>query len=291
MSRMLAGDTSMKKILAAGVLLCCLAAAAGTAFFLPKEKAFRAAVRLQEEGDEAGAYREYARLKGWRDSRERMRVLEERFPQLPLQGTEKWDAVTFGTCEQDGDPADGPEPLEWYVLYRGDAETGGTDLLLLSRACLFCRAFHEPVMDISWEDCTLRAFLNETFYEESFTVAQKNLIRKDPAAPDRIFLLDSREMAVYFPREEDRWLYARAQATQEAVREGILLSGQGEEEMLSNDPEADRYAGWWLRSPGNEAYSAQVVEEDGTVYEAGAAVDIDYLYGVRPALWVHLDDS
>ena len=281
----------MKKTLAAGALLCCLSVAAGTAFILPKEKAFREAVLFQEEGDEAGAYREYARLEGWRDSEERMRTLEEKYPQLPLQGADRWDVVTFGTCEQDGDPADGPEPIEWYVLYREDAEPDGTDLLLLSRTCLFCRAFHEPVMDISWEDCTLRAFLNETFCEESFTGAQKNLIRKDSAASDRIFLLDSREMAVYFPREEDRWLYARARATQEAVREGILLSGQGAEEMPLNDPEADRYAGWWLRSPGNEAYSAQVVEEDGTVYEAGAAVDIDYLYGVRPALWVHLDDS
>ncbi|MDO5475841.1 MAG: DUF6273 domain-containing protein [Eubacteriales bacterium] len=282
-------------ILAAAVLLA-------AAVFYPKERAYRAAVRLQEQGKSAEAYRKYVQLGGWRDSAGRASALREKDPRIAMLAAQKWDTVFLGHCEQDADPSNGAEPLEWIVLDREEEEDGGAALLLLCRDCISCTAYHKPVEDITWERSTLRAWLNGSFLQETFEEEEQALIAETrlenpgndllgidggPVTEDAVFLLSAPEFSVYFSQEDARWLFARAQASLQARAEGIYLSGDSGRE----DPDVEEdgeYARWWLRSPGNEAYSAQFVEEDGRIFEGGAAVDIDYMYGLRPAVWVHL---
>ncbi len=235
--------------------------------------------------------------------KKKSRAGQEEDTAAALMKADRWDLVTFGRYEQDGNPDNGPEPLEWCVLHKEETGEGGTDILLLSRYCISCRAFHAPVQDITWEASAVRTYLNGPFCREAFDEEEQSLIRTTinenpgndllnidggPDTEDRAFLLNALEYSVYFHDEAERWLTGRAEATRQAVQEGIYVAGADPASRQYLREGEEGYTRWWLRSPGNEAYSAQFVEEDGEVFEGGAAVDIDYIYGLRPAVWVRL---
>ena len=156
---------------AAVVILC-------AAVLFPRERAYREAVRLQESGDDAGAYRIFCELGGWHGSADQAAALAAQDPSLPLREARKWTSVTLGRYEQDADPGNGAEPLEWFVLDREEnGEDGSVELLLLSRDCLACTAYHTPVEDINWEKSTLRKFLNGPFFQEAFDSGEQALLR------------------------------------------------------------------------------------------------------------------
>ena len=66
----------------------------------------------------------------------------------------------------------------------------------------------------------------------------------------------------------------KAKTTKYAEKAGVLMDDE-------------RYAWWWLRSPGYDGSNAAVVNNNGWVYRVGIIVihDDD---GVRPALWLNL---
>ena len=194
--------------------------------------------------------------------------------------------VEFGQFEQDGDENNGPEPITWIVL---DVQDGRQ--LLLSQYCLDCRPYNEPFGDVTWETAALRAWLNGEFLANAFSGEAQGRIREvtntNPAnavtgidggadTKDRVFLLSESEYSAYFHREEDRWLNGRAQPTQYAIDRGVHLNEDG-------------CAFWWVRTPGTDPYSAEFVDGDGELYSSGAYAEIDYYYGVRPAIWVSAD--
>lgn len=289
-----------KKKIGAVIIAAAIAVIAAVVFLLPKESAFRKAARLQEEGSIREAYEGFRKLGSWRDSAARAEALEREYPQLPYLSAEKWDLVTLGSYEQDGVLENGPEPLEWFVIYResdGDAEK----LELISRYCLECMAYNNEIKAVTWDQSSMRDFLNGRFYQESFSDEEKRMILPvtnenpgndvlgidgGPDTEDRVFLLNSLEMSVCFPDDQTKWTYGRAEPTQKAADEGIYVS---EDTGDSGEKTEAGYTLWWLRGPGNEDYSAQFVEEDGNVFEGGAEVDIDYIYGMRPALWISVE--
>ena len=81
------------------------------------------------------------------------------------------DIVILGAYEQDNDLTNGSEPIEWqYVADRGGRK------LLLSKYALECKKFNEEWKDITWEDCTLRSWLNNDFYNNAFSSSDKKRI-------------------------------------------------------------------------------------------------------------------
>ena len=81
------------------------------------------------------------------------------------------DIVILGSYEQDNNPANGREPIEWIVL---DAQS--EKALLVSAAVLDTQAYHNSLEDISWEDCTIRSWLNYYFLNTAFTTAEQKQI-------------------------------------------------------------------------------------------------------------------
>ena len=73
------------------------------------------------------------------------------------------DTVILGTYEQDNDPSNGPEPIEWQVVGIRNGH-----ILLLSKYVLDCKKYNETNTGITWEDCTLRTWLNNDFYNTAF---------------------------------------------------------------------------------------------------------------------------
>ncbi len=78
----------------------------------------------------------------------------------------------FGSYEQDNDLSNGSEPIEWVVLDRD-----GSKVLLASRYILDCRLFNETSEpEDTWENCSLRAWLNGEFLEKAFTADEQAAI-------------------------------------------------------------------------------------------------------------------
>ncbi len=87
-------------------------------------------------------------------------------------GEEKWnkiknikigDSYTFGTYEQDNNTSNGKEAIEWTVL-----DKDGMSLLLVSKQALAWQQYNTSYTDVTWENCTLRKWLNGTFPKQCF---------------------------------------------------------------------------------------------------------------------------
>ena len=72
--------------------------------------------------------------------------------------------VTFGRYEQDGNEENGPEEIEWIIL---DVKDGKS--LLISRYALDAVPYHTESINITWEKCFLRSWLNSDFLQTAFT--------------------------------------------------------------------------------------------------------------------------
>ena len=83
------------------------------------------------------------------------------------------DIITFGHYEQDNNTANGKEAIEWLVL---DKKSNGS-LLVVSRYILDCMEFNTMPGYITWEDSTLRSWLNNGFYNNAFTNDERKQIQ------------------------------------------------------------------------------------------------------------------
>ena len=150
----------MKKrivVIAIAVLMCVSAGVAGVLIRSEAKRKvkYEQAMSLADAGDAAGAYALFTQLGYYRDATTQAEQLTEQDVLLPCRAAEKGDTVTFGRYEQDNNPGNGPEPMDWIVLDKVDGK-----LLLLSSACLAGKAYNaESFASVTWETCSLRAWL------------------------------------------------------------------------------------------------------------------------------------
>ena len=234
-----------------------------------------------------------------------------------LSAAKAGDTVVFGSYEQDNVLSNGKEPIEWIVLEKKDGK-----LFLLSKYALDFKWYHEEfVSDIRWDTCTLRGWLNGTFYNTAFTAAEKNAItvthvetEDNPkywtdggkATDDRIFLLSIEEVMAYFGQWNSAscaWAteYAKEQVIQaaHAVTPGVekWMWAQEAAPGLQYYQEYDQYygtCGWLLRSPGYTGSSVAEVTSVGYVYQDGDVINGQRVQPlvwslVRPVLWLDLE--
>lgn len=186
--------------------------------------------------------------------------------------------VTFGAWEQDGDAANGTEPLKWVVL---DKKNG--HVLLLAEKALATRPYNDAAGDATWQDCTLRTWLNGEFYTGAFSEADRAAVRQT-AVPnpdnaergtaggaevqDHIFLLSADELETYCSDE-----VRACSSTPVAADQGAWVSPD------------NGCVDWWLRTPGSDQAKAADVGSDGLLYPNGYPVESADV-AVRPALWL-----
>lgn len=191
------------------------------------------------------------------------------------------DIATYGNYEHDGFYSNGEETIEWIVI----ARDRDNHALLLSRYCLDALPYNEDGGDVTWEDSSIRAWLNGEFLESAFGGDPNGFIctaeckTKDGRSgtdggentTDRIFLLAVDEVTQYFPKESSR----RAPVTEYAKEQGAEYDKNGN-------------GWWWLRTPGKTQDMAAGVHTAGGVNYDGRDVDRTDLC-IRPALWLDLD--
>ena len=192
--------------------------------------------------------------------------------------------VTFGRYEQ----GKGVIPIEWIPLQIKEKET-----LLVSKYALDCRRYNEKHGDVTWETCSLRAWLNGEFYDTAFNDKEKALIAEtiipadknpwkdtDPgnATRDRVFLLSALEIQRCFSDGKNRI----CAPTDYAKKRGAFASGD-----LHTTEEGEEPCWWWLRTPGNYPFFAERISDGGDIDYCGGFSDQDEIC-VRPAIWIKL---
>lgn len=227
------------------------------------------------------------------------------------------DIVILGTYEQDNDLSNGPEPIEWVVLGERDSHT-----LLLSKYALDGhKPYNEEYVDITWENCTLRSWLNNDFYNTAFTASEKEKIitshnenpgfdellrRMDSISDnysdadgaeggnptdDKVFLLNFAEMLdcvegkLYVgDREKGNYKPLRllCRPTVYAKKKVYIMSYNPDYDP-SDTLNAD-CCYWWLRSPGSDQRRALLGYRISSFNES--RVDEYWHYGVRPAILI-----
>lgn len=198
-----------------------------------------------------------------------------------LQNAELGDVVSFGTWEQDGSTQNGPEPIGWIVL--SDDEDR---VLLWSEKLLDGARYNETPGDITWADCTLRSYLNDTFYHTAFSPEDQLLVQNtvvenpDNAASgidggedteDHVFILSFNELLA-FSTFNPNLSSISGIATRYAASQGVEVHREY------------RTSSWWLRGPGVSQSTVTYCDmADMPIYTCIA----DRMgLGVRPAMWV-----
>jgi len=195
------------------------------------------------------------------------------------------DVITFGRYEQDNDPSNGDEEIEWIVLAKE-----GNKALVISKYALDCSQYHTSKSDVTWETCALREWLNGPFLD-AFSAEERNSMidttvtaELNPSfdtspgndVTDKIFLLSIAEVNRYFGTDEAR----KCAPTDYTKAQGVWRSS-------SNSADGGATCSWWLRSPGSLSDHAALVLGGGSVESDGRAV-YNILAGIRPALWIDL---
>ena len=100
--------------------------------------------------------------------------------------------VTIGRFEQDNNPQNGPEEIEWYVIDYKDGK-----YFLVSKYLLTYHRYAESNYDRTWETSLLRAYLNGEFYDTAFTEQEKQFITPTvlpEGVTDRVFALSKKDI-------------------------------------------------------------------------------------------------
>ena len=204
------------------------------------------------------------------------------------------EEAPFGTSEADEDeeraplfvgswPQESGEPIVWDVL----AEEGNRKLLL-SRKAVAKRPYHDADEPVSWETCSLRAWLNGDFYRAAFNDYEKQHILKIPVTADRntycntdagnstddhVFLLSLPEVNALLRRKLS------------AKRKCEADPADAPDADNDNKAADDTGCVWWLRSPGSEKNEAACVNGDGQISNFGLPANTPTI-AVRPCIWV-----
>ncbi len=202
------------------------------------------------------------------------------------------DLVTFGHYEQDNDLSNGAEPIEWRVL---EVDEENERVMLIARYCLDQQPFH-TASRTTWEECSLRAWLNNDFLNAAFTPEEQEAIaltevdnsgsQNDPNFPittndteDKVFLLSYAEVTHYMDSEPARL----CAPTDYAVFNGVYTS---DDRFIVEDRHAAR---WYLRSPGEGRNNVMLIQTTGRTYCTRIIYANQYGVAVRPVIWVSLD--
>ena len=238
------------------------------------------AVTLMRAGKYVAAYKSFESINGYKDSANKMEELMNLSPQVRIYKTSVGGIVPFGTYEQDNNTANGKEEIEWIVLEKKDGKA-----LIISKYGLDCQPYNTTQTSVSWETCTLRNWLNTTFYTTAFNANQQSKIvattltnADNPEygteggnnTTDKVFLLSINEAKQYFASDTAR----KITATAYAKAQGAYTSS------------IDAISRWWVRWPGSASPHVAYVTNVGTV---GSYVYGDFLSAVRPALWINLE--
>ena len=289
---------------------------------LLQESSYAKAVSLFEACNYAEAAALFASLGSYKDSADYSgRASELAALAESLRSASKGDIVTFGSFEQDNDPSNGAEALDWIVL-KQDSDS----LLLISKYILYCASVHKAPNNITWETCQLRSELNSSFYTTAFNEREQSLlldtnVTADPNprfhsnagndTVDKVWLLSAKEADEYFPTQDSKKAeptkYAQAGGGSSYTKTtvispptytitgpaGAIVAPPNNSVPWPDAPQKtetetvyiDYSHTWWLRTQGDVNYHEVYINYRGVMALEGYSVNFPQ-FGVRPVIRV-----
>ena len=205
------------------------------------------------------------------------------------------EIVCFGHYEQDNDLSNGKEPIEWVVL---DVQDGKS--LLMSKYLIDAQPYNIGNNSNIWKDCSLREWLNTSFYLTAFSDDQKRYIIETEVdnsssqdyswwseggsdnTKDRVFVLSYTESELY----KDLIILNEHQTTEYTRNIGKSRDMHFYGDKIN--------AGWWRRSPGPTQGLGMVWYSSFNMFDLSNERPIHQLlsdyFGVRPILWIDLNE-
>ena len=258
-----------------------------TSFFITKEiipnNKYKEAITLMNDGKYKEAAYVFEAISGYKDSNNKAVSCYKNI----LNDVSVGENILFGFYEQDGNTSNGKEYIEWQVLEKKDDR-----ILIISKNALDCRKYNDNRKDITWATCSLRAWLNNEFINDAFSVNEQSIILSSQISPDKnpcfvvnsgtetidkVFLLNISEARLYFESDELRMCVP----TKYAKEHGAYTD---DKHFINKE----FTCWWWLRTPGvNQSYATKV-DSTGEIIPRGNEVNKGYGC-VRPAMWVSIE--
>ena len=242
------------------------------------EEKYNSAVAFIEAGNYMDAY---TLLNGlhYKDSKD----LFIRVESVLLSQAKAGDFVHFGAYEQDCDLFNGKESIEWLVLDKTEDK-----ILVISRFALDNQPYNDTRADVTWETCSLRTWLNDTFLKNAFNPGEQELIIETTVQPaetnalsdrsegnatvDRVFLLNYDEANRYFGSSAEMICEATDMCIPAIYTYVFDYS----------------FAEWWLRTPGRNGSEYYISCWIPNYYETNVDNSEGY---IRPAMWIKIDPT
>lgn len=156
----------------------------------------------------------------------------------------------------------GKNDREWIVLDRQ-----GSKALIITKDIVEKRAYNETWKSVTWENCTLRKWLNGEFLQQNFSIEERNRI----------------QITVVKNWDNPQYGEGAGRDTQDKI---FCLSIEEARKYFGDNKVKDEKSWWWLRSQG--LYNSSVATAlDGCIFEGGFSVNSKK--SVRPALWINLE--
>lgn len=209
------------------------------------EAQYKKGLRLMEEGSYKDALKAMEAAGEYKDSQKLKADIEKHIiKNSPVKST-----VRLGK-------------YDWLIL-----EMDNSRALLMKKTSIAGIPYNDSLKEVTWEESSLRAWLNSDFYNDSFSAEeQKNIVPADLQNP------------------------ANASNGTEAGRGTMdyifILSIEEAQKYKDIMPESDHNI--WLRSPGSSLNKAAFISADKIIMENGYEVDSDKL-AIRPVLWFSLE--
>ena len=170
-------------------------------------------------------------------------------------------------------------PIKWKVLCIENDKA-----LIISEYGLDGKRFNNYKLEVTWETCDLRKWLNNVFYNKAFTPAEKQDIilsnitadanprwnnNQGKDTQDYIFVLSILEANKYFNFDGGRKCYGTAYCLRHV------------------SDYRDDCCWWWLRSVGSDMRCTANVYPDGKISDSGDG-NANIREAVRPAMWIKI---
>lgn len=234
-------------------------------------------------------------------------------PTTDSEGNTIWDCIYFGNYYQNDTEGQIKEPIKWRVL-----KIDGNDAFLMADKSLDTRKWNETQVGVTWENCTLRSWLNgygsdvnicgndysnDNFMDIAFTEEEQNVIKTS-------FVENQHDPYYDSPSGNDTYDKVYLLSYTEALKTEYGFSTDiydGATRKVENTPYAEAKIvlpswlspSWWLRSHGDDTYPdnwdyyghyAAEVFCNGFVYANGYVVDSTG-HTVRPVLHMDIQDT
>ena len=172
------------------------------------------------------------------------------------------------------------ESIAWYVV---QIDKSADTALLVSVRAVDVVQYHRSTQTITWANCDLRNWLNNTFYQAAFTQSEKNYIQTSTVegSKDKVYILSQEEAKRYLNYMGGSWLLYGSKL--------CYTSGTATERQIYVNSSSGG-SPWWLRT-------ATTGERANLVGASGKSPETNQVNnpptsednGVRPVILVSLN--